>query len=99
MVSLDERSERGTVTLLLITLTRGPLGHLVFSRAREVKYANNTSSLNSEATVKPTFSSYIGASRKFFLAIIVYQRSSIIDFGKKLENRKWKACKKRRLEE
>ena len=47
-----------SVTLLLIMLTRGPLGHLVFSCAHEIKYANKTSSLNSVAMVKLTFSSY-----------------------------------------
>ena len=73
------------VTLLLITLTRAPLGDLVFSRAREVKHANKTSSSNSVATVKLTFSRYIRASRcrcscKFFPD----HRLSKVNFGKKL---------------
>ena len=44
----------GIVTLLLL-YPRGPLGHLIFSRASDY-YANKTSSfLNSAATVKRTF--------------------------------------------
>ena len=43
------------VTFLLITLTRGPLGYLVFLHAREVEYVSKTGSLNSVATVKLTF--------------------------------------------
>ena len=53
-VSGKKTSSTSNVTLLLITLTRGPPGHLVFSRAREIKYAKKASSLHSVATVKLT---------------------------------------------
>ena len=63
--SLEEmlHERLATVTLSLITLTRGPVGHLVSSHAREIKYANKTSSLNSVAMVKLTFSSNCRLSR------------------------------------
>ena len=73
-VSGKKASRTSNVTLLL---TRGPLGNLVFSRAREIKYAKKTSSLNSVATVKLTLTFRVILELVVVAALVIFfSRSS-----------------------